>query len=138
MQPNSSVVVSFPVDIGKNVKTLKDTNLWEQLSLAAFMQRHWADNQVSCTVSFKSSSEGHLISSALNYFQYELKGISFLPISDDVSPYPQMPYEEITEKKYEEMMSKIKFTNASSKKYDQLIFENQGSKYCDTDSCSHI
>ena len=134
MQPNSNVVVSFPVDVGNNVKTFKDTKLWEQLSLVAFMQRHWADNQVSCTVSFKKSSEGNLISSALNYFQYQLKGISFLPISDEVSPYPQMPYEEITEKQYEEMMSKIDF---SMKKYDHHLFQNQESKYCDSESCNN-
>jgi hypothetical protein len=132
----TGVVVSFPVDIGKGVKTLKDSNLWEQLSLAAFMQRHWADNQVSCTVSFRNNTEGYLIGSAIDFFQYQLKGISFLPLSEDKHPYPQMPYEEINEEEYQEMRSKIKSTSIRKPIGEHLTFENEGSKYCDNDSCS--
>ena len=39
---DSTVVVEVPVDVGENVRTLKEVSMWEQLSLAAFMQRHWA------------------------------------------------------------------------------------------------
>ena len=135
---NTSSVVSFPVDIGENVKTLKDSNLWEQLSLAAFMQRHWADNQVSCTVSFKNKSEGHLLSSALDFFQYQLKGISFLPLSEEEHPYPQMPYEEINEEEYNKLIKQLNSTSLRKEKGRELEFENQGSRFCDTDSCSNI
>ena len=38
-------VVSFPIDHGEGVRVGGDVGLWEQLSLAAFLQRHWADNQ---------------------------------------------------------------------------------------------
>lgn len=31
---------------GSLVQTVGDVSMWEQLSLAAFMQRYWADNQV--------------------------------------------------------------------------------------------
>ena len=137
MQPNTNVIVSFPIDIGQNVKTLKDTNLWEQLLITTFMQNHWADNQVSCTISFKNSTEGHLLSTAINYFQYQLKSISFLPINDDAHPYPQMPYEEINEEMYDSMMKMIKISEIQGN-YNKLTFQNQESKFCDTDSCSHI
>ena len=53
--------------------------MWEQLLMAAFMQRHWADNQVSCTVTFDPESEGPQLPAALAHFQYMLKGVSFLP-----------------------------------------------------------
>ena len=43
--------------------------MWEQLSIAAFMQRNWADNQVSCTVTFDPEKEGPQIANALNFFQ---------------------------------------------------------------------
>ena len=43
---DSTVVASFPIDAGEGVRTLDDVGLWEQLGLAAFLQRHWADNQV--------------------------------------------------------------------------------------------
>ncbi len=41
------VVVSFPIDYGEGIRTTRDVSMWEQFSLAAFLQRHWADNQVS-------------------------------------------------------------------------------------------
>ena len=43
---DNTVVVEFPIDAGQGVRTLDDVQLWEQLGLAAFLQRHWADNQV--------------------------------------------------------------------------------------------
>ena len=39
-------VVEIPVDAGEGVRTAKELSMWEQLSFAAFLQRHWADNQV--------------------------------------------------------------------------------------------
>lgn len=48
-------------------------SMWEQLSLASFLQRYWADNQVSCTVTFDSETEGEQLGYALDYFQYQLK-----------------------------------------------------------------
>ncbi len=132
-QPQTTVVVSFPIDIGKGVKTIKDTNMWEQLSLASFMQKYWADNQVSCTVTFNKESEGKHIAAALDFYQYELKGISFLPAMENETPYPQMPYEEITEEKYVELISKIKSSHLSSKVEH---VEKHDSNFCDSDSCS--
>ena len=41
------VVITFPVDAGQGIRTLDSMSLWEQLGLAALLQRHWADNQVS-------------------------------------------------------------------------------------------
>lgn len=40
------MVVEIPVDAGRGVRTARDLSMWEQLSFAAFLQRHWADNQV--------------------------------------------------------------------------------------------
>jgi len=42
---SNTVVVEIPVDVGEGVRTVSEVPMWEQLSLAAFMQRHWADNQ---------------------------------------------------------------------------------------------
>lgn len=139
MQPNDTVVVSFPIDLGEGVKTINDTNMWEQLSLAAFMQKYWADNQVSCTVSFDNETEGNQIKAALDVFQYQLKGISFLPIlggkHKNSSPYPQMPYEEVNKEKYNELMKGIK-TKQISEKVKQSEVEKYDSNFCDSDSCN--
>lgn len=70
--------------------------MWEQLSVASSLQKYWADSQVLCSVTFKSETEVYDIPRALDYFQFSLKGISFLPITL-TTPYPQITYEEITE-----------------------------------------
>ena len=72
---SNSLVVEIPIDYGKNIRSLKQVSMWEQLSLAAFLQKYWSDNQVSCTVTFEPETEGSQLKYALEYFQYQLKGI---------------------------------------------------------------
>ena len=50
---DSTLVVEFPVKIVENVRIASEVSMWEQLELAALLQEIWADNQVSCTVTFK-------------------------------------------------------------------------------------
>jgi hypothetical protein len=71
---DTTVVVEFPVDFGESVRSLNDVSMWEQLNLAAFLQKYWSDNQVSCTVTFDPVTEGRHLKHALDYFQYQLKG----------------------------------------------------------------
>ena len=126
----TTVVVEIPVDVGEGIRTIDQVSMWEQLSLAAFLQRYWADNQVSCTVTFQEN-EANQIEHALNYYQYQLKGISFLPKLKKGSPYPQMPYEEITEDLHKERIKKlrpIKFKNIAN---EQAEVE----KFCNSDTC---
>jgi ribonucleoside-triphosphate reductase len=73
---DTTVVVDFPVDYGQGVRALSDVSFWEQLSLAAFLQKYWSDNQVSCTITFDPKTEGRHLKHALDYFQYQLKGIA--------------------------------------------------------------
>jgi len=74
VDPNTSIV-SFPIDAGYGVRTLAEVSMWEQLSLASLLQRYWADNQVSCTITFDPVRDGPHIKHALEYFQYNLKGV---------------------------------------------------------------
>lgn len=128
----STMVVEIPVDIGPGIRTAKELSMWEQLALAAFLQRNWADNQVSCTVTFDPETEGHDIPRALDYYQYQLKGISFLPRRKGKLPYKQMPYEEISESKYKEMVSKLKPLDFSTAKSE----EPHPDKFCDVEHCA--
>jgi adenosylcobalamin-dependent ribonucleoside-triphosphate reductase len=125
--PDKTLVVGIPVSIG-GVRVLKEVSMWEQLELAAFMQHYWADNQVSCTVTFQEH-EKQDIEKALNFYQYRLKGISFLPKTEK-GLYAQMPYEEITEEKYQELLKPIKPLKIS-KMEDSMELE----KFCDGDTC---
>jgi len=126
----STLVVEIPVSIGEGIRNVKEVSMWEQLSIAALMQEHWADNQVSCTVSFDPETEGHQIANALNYFQYKLKGVSFLPRLGH-GAYRQMPYEAITKEQYEEMTGKLKPINYNKVHNEQADVE----KFCDGGTC---
>ena len=130
---DTTMVVEVPVDVGEGIRTAAELSIWEQFSLAAFLQRHWADNQVSCTVTFNPETEADQIAPALNYYQYQLKGISLLP-RHDYGAYKQMPYESIDEDTY----------NVEVKKLGKLSFgvikneEAEVDKFCNNDSCEIV
>ena len=203
-----SVVAEFPVYAGHNVRCQKDVSMWEQLCLAAFLQKYWSDNQVSATITFDETKEGPQIADALNYFQYQLKGISLLPSTETsktfkifgklceetlkesgllffeifklrydenenvtfiefdpqmatdslvkqtidklmkmnykvdsklVTPYAQMPYENIDRKTYEEMIRRLKPVEWENERYyDHIVNETTMPNeimYCDGDKC---
>lgn len=127
----TAYVVEFPVHIEEDLKTTRDVSLWEQFEMAAFMQRYWADNQVSCTVTFDPKQDNIVdqIASVLNYYQYQLKGISMLPQFEH-GAYAQMPYEACTMKEYQARVKKLK----------PLVFgdtteETESERFCDGDAC---
>lgn len=125
---DSVMVVEIPIKFDKVDRTVSDVSIWEQVSLAAMLQAYWADNQVSCTVTFKPE-EGKEIPHILNHFQYQLKGISFLP-KVEKGVYAQMPYEGITEEKYNQLMKNIVQIDFSG-----ISEESTPEKFCDNDYC---
>jgi len=130
---DTTMVVEVPVDVGEGIRTVGELSIWEQFSLAAFMQRHWADNQVSCTVTFDPENEGGQIPQVLNYFQYHLKGISLLP-RHDWGAYPQMPYEAIDEKEYGKQVKKLGKLSFGVIKHEEAEVD----KFCNNDSCEIV
>lgn len=125
----SSLVVEFPVHVGTHIRSEQEVSMWEQLGMASFLQKHWSDNQVSCTIKFDPEKEGKDIADALDYFQYQLKGISMLPKREGV--YKQPPYEPITKEKYAELSRKIKPLDFSKVKHETTEVE----RFCTNDSC---
>jgi ribonucleotide reductase alpha subunit len=132
----TTVVVEFPVDAGPGIRSESDVSMWEQLHLAAFLQREWADNQVSCTVTFEPPTEGPQIQHALNYMQYALKGISFLPRF--TSGYAQMPYEAISEAQFLEINAGIQTGDPFhvSAETPMHAADAKPELFCDGDSCT--
>ena len=130
---DTTMVVEVPVDVGEGIRTAAELSIWEQFGLAAFLQRHWADNQVSCTVTFDPETEANQIAPCLNYYQYHLKGISLLP-RHDYGAYQQMPYESIDEKTYEEEVSKLGKLSFGVIKNEEADID----KFCNNDSCEVI
>jgi ribonucleoside-triphosphate reductase (thioredoxin) len=128
-QPETAIV-EIPVDVGEGIRTSAELSVWEQLSLAAFLQKHWADNQVSSTVSFDPATEGGMLPHALDYFQYQLKGVSFLP-RIDYGAFPQMPYEGITVEEYERRAAQLKPIDFSTVAGEECVPD----RFCDGDAC---
>ncbi|KAM9989970.1 hypothetical protein ACTFIY_006012 [Dictyostelium cf. discoideum] len=134
---STNVVVEIPIHSGKGIRSANSITMWEQLSLASFLQKYWADNQVSCTVSFDPIKEGPQLKHALDYFQYQLKGVSFLPNSSTTtSVYKQMPYEEIDETRYNQIIANLK--PVDFQKLNNSPLEPTPDKFCDSSSCTIV
>ena len=68
------MVVEVPVDVGEGIRTaFSNSPFGNNSHWLRFLQRHWADNQVSCTVTFDPETEASQIAPCLNYYQYHLK-----------------------------------------------------------------
>jgi adenosylcobalamin-dependent ribonucleoside-triphosphate reductase len=126
-EPNTCAVY-FPVEIHDFDRSEDEVSMWEQLELAAAMQHHWADNQVSVTVTFDRDKEGHDIPRALELFETRLKGVSFLPRDD--SQYDHMPYQTISKKQFEEAVARITPLDLT-----EAVHESTDS-FCDNDTCT--
>ena len=138
-QEDTTVVVEMPIKLAEGVRVQSEVSMFEQLQLAAFLQRYWADNQVSCTITFDPVSEGPHIAQMLQYFQYQLKGVSFLP-KFDYSKYPQLPYEAIGEELYEKMTKDLKPIHFEGEKGESSSTKGHNCfpdavSFCNNDSC---
>lgn len=127
--PNTSVV-SFPIFAG-NIRTNREVSMWEKLELAAFMQYWWSDNAVSVTVTF-NKDEAKDIKQALEFYQYRLKSVSFLPLLEQ-GAYDQMPYEKIDEVKYAKFTSELGELDLSKVKMEET--DKKADMFCSTDYC---
>jgi len=113
----------------RQIRTVADLDVEEQVSIAALLQRHWADNAVSCTVTFdpETTTKKDIVG-CLNRFQHELKGISFLPESKGV--YAQIPYEEISREEFFERRASLRPI-----KWDTKHVETKHHVFCDGIIC---
>lgn len=122
-------VVSIPVKFDPRIKTLSEVPIRKQLELAALLQNVWADNQVSCTISFDPETEGPLLEPLLNEYQHKLKGVSFLPNIKE-GAYPQMPYEAISDEQYADLMKNLKPLD-----FKKMNSDPEKAVGCDNDKC---
>lgn len=124
---NNTYVVSFPIKEKHFEKAKEDVSIWEQMHNAAQIQRYWADNQVSITVTFKPE-EADDIKLCLECFEDSMKSVSFLKI-DPGTIYPQAPYIKITKEEYESLQANcrpLRIRQSSHEKDDE---------FCDGDAC---
>lgn len=132
MQAKTTVVASFPIKYDSNVKTKEMFTFQEQSKLLLLLQRHWADNSVSCTLEFKEHEMNEVKQFLLEHRE-DVKGAAFLPVRNYT--YPQLPQETIDENVYTEMFSKTK--PLSDKMFLTGIEqeEEELDNYCTGESC---
>lgn len=127
--------VKAPTAEHANFQSAGDVPLREQAALQALLATYWSDNAVSATLSFKKAQPKPVyfedgsklldrfgnpqleidqreedrvideIADLLDRYKGVIKSTSLLPHATDT--YPQMPYEEISEEKYGEMVAKL-------------------------------
>jgi adenosylcobalamin-dependent ribonucleoside-triphosphate reductase len=103
---DNTIVISFPIYVPHLQRRKCEVTVREKLELAAKMQYHWSDNQVSCTADFDPETESDMLPTLLGKYENALKAISFLPAR--AHKYEQPPYEEISEATYRHMKSRLK------------------------------
>jgi ribonucleoside-triphosphate reductase (thioredoxin) len=127
--------VKAPTADHENFQSAGDVPLREQAALQALLATYWSDNAVSATLSFKKAQpkpvyfdDGSVlldkfgqpelkvdkrdeeavieeITDILDRYKGVIKSTSLLPHATDT--YPQMPYEEISVERFEEMVAKV-------------------------------
>jgi DTW domain-containing protein YfiP len=126
VDPDYTSVVYFPVQEGFFDRSKDDVSVWEQTHNAADMQRYWADNSVSITVTFKAHESAE-VRRVLEAFETQLKSVSFLPLSDH--RYEQAPYQEIDRQTYLAEIAQLRPVVWQSSVHEA------DEKYCTNDTC---
>jgi adenosylcobalamin-dependent ribonucleoside-triphosphate reductase len=122
-----TMVVSFPIATPENTVCAAELSAVNQLDNLAWLQKHWADNSVSCTI-YYNEEELPQIQRWLQENYEQVKTVSFLLKSEH--GFKQSPMEEITEKTYNELKRTPIINIEESEERDLL-----DSVECTTGSC---
>ena len=122
----SSLIVEFPVHLAGNTRSEKDVSMWEQFSLAAFLQEHWSDNQISCTIKFnpdlstEERAELTLLNNKRSKTKKDLEKILLLTEKDSRSEGNQIEY---ALNYFQDRLKGISMLPKDDTLYDQPPFE---------------
>lgn len=127
--PNTTVL-EFPLHYGSGrTRSVKNVSAYEQAAIVAMLQRCWADNAVSNTLTVQPK-ELDQIDRILAMFAPQVKSLSLLP-DHEGGAYPQMPLERITKSEYQDLSSKLKPVDWSS----LTGSDGEESAFCTDESC---
>jgi ribonucleoside-diphosphate reductase alpha chain len=135
-KPMDTTVFSFPIKSPEGSVTRNQMSAIEQLEMWRTYQEHWCEHKPSITVSVREDEWLEVGAFVFKYFT-EMSGVSFLPHSDHV--YQQAPYQECSEKEYNDMLSKMptKIKWADLKEQTDTTAGSQ-SLACSGDSCELV
>lgn len=102
-RPESTTIFYFPQKASDKSKLRDEVTALEQLTLTKLYKDHWAEHNVSTTISVREHE--WLEVGAWVYKNFDsVVGLAFLPY--DGGSYAQAPYQEVTEEKYLELLAK--------------------------------
>lgn len=131
---SNTLCFTFPLASGKGqTRAVREVSLWEQASLVAMLQREWADNSVSNTLTFRQSEESQ-VERVLAAFAPLVKSISMLPDQDEMTgdkKYAQPPFETITKEDYERQLTQVNSIDWRDLSGSDGIDE----RFCGNDTC---
>lgn len=107
-----TLVLSFPVKSPEGAIIQRERCAVEQLNSWLAFKKYYTETNPSVTINYKPNELDAIAVWLFEHQDYAI-GLSFIPVDD--STYAQMPYEEITAEKYEEL-------NAEFKDVDMLDF----------------
>lgn len=124
-------VFAFPLRYGNGrTRSVKQVSIYEQAAIVAMLQRAWADNAVSNTLTVQPDEVRH-VERVLALFAPLVKSMSMLPDAGDV--YAQMPVEHLSKDDYEQRVRAI-----NAVRWDALTDSDgdaASEAYCTTDVC---
>jgi ribonucleoside-triphosphate reductase len=105
-QDFNSLIVDFPSRTRPGARCARDMTAIDQLEAQRWLQTHWSDNSVSCTV-YLRPHEVPVIRAWLNeHYSHDVKACSFLLHQEH--GFAQAPFEEITEDVYHAMLARVR------------------------------
>ena len=125
----NTLVFEFPVE-SQARRSQREVSMWQKGAMVTLLQRHWADQMVSNTITFDPTTEGDQIEDFLAFTVPLTKSISLLPDVEG-GAYPQMPYEAIDEAEYQRRAAQISPVDWNLYGGSDGVQE----AYCDTDAC---
>lgn len=103
---HNTVVVEFPCAYPEHAQFAKDVNAIQQLENVKWLQTHWSDNSVSCTIYYKKEELDDIKMWLAANYNENVKTCSFLLHEDH--GFDQAPYEEISEEYYKAMLAGVR------------------------------
>ena len=104
MQPDNTVVFSFPMKSPTKAVLREDLSAVTQLENWKNYQENWCEHKPSVTISVKEDEWFEVGSWVYNNIK-DVAGVSFLPHSDHT--YKQAPYQDITKEEYLSLSKKM-------------------------------
>jgi len=100
-----TMVIDFPIQLPNNTIVANQVTAVDQLKFQEFAQSFWSDNAVSCSVYYKPEELPAIKEHLRSRYTNNIKSVSFFLYTGH--NFSQAPYEEITEKEYNEYASKV-------------------------------